>query len=100
MGIQEIIAYMGPVDVATGQRGPGASKDRRESEEKGGADRLTVSREAKTLYESDQTRKFDAMRERVRMGYYMKKEVLDQVLDSMMKDFGMVENGTNRPLAS
>jgi hypothetical protein len=86
MGIQEILTSVGPVDAGTGQRGPGAGTDRRIAGREGSADRITVSGQAKALYEADQTQKFDIMRERVRMGYYLKKEVLERVVDALARE--------------
>ena len=89
MGIQEILTYMGPVDVVTGQRGQGASKERRAADREGSTDRVSLSDQAKSKYQAEQSQKFDIVRERVRMGYYLKREVLDQVIDSMKKEFGL-----------
>jgi len=86
MGIQEVLTYAGPVDAGTGQRGPGASRERREAVSDGDTDRFIVSGQAKALFEAERNGKFDVVRERVRLGYYLKKDVLDQVVAALAKE--------------
>jgi hypothetical protein len=86
MGIQEVLAYAMPVDATSGQRGPGASRERREGVRDGETDRFVVSGEAKAMYEAERDRSFDVVRERVRLGYYLKKDVLDQVIDALARE--------------
>jgi hypothetical protein len=86
MGIQEVLTYARPVDAVSGQRGPGASKERRGDVRDGDADQIVVSTQAKALYEAERARSFDVVRERVRLGYYLKKEVLDQVVDALARE--------------
>jgi hypothetical protein len=97
MGIQEILTYTGPLDAATGQRVSGGNKDRREFGRGENTDLGIISSKAKSLYEAEQIRKFDIVRERIKMGYYMKKEVLDQVIDTMMKEFGLERTTQTTP---
>jgi hypothetical protein len=86
MGIQEVLTYARSVDAASSLRVPGASKERREDVREGDADQFVVSIQAKALYEAERDRNFDVVRERVRLGYYLKKEVLDQVVDAMARE--------------
>ena len=86
MGIQEVSTYGGPVDAGSGRRGPGASRERRHGVCDGDTDQFIVSGRANTMYEAEWTGKFEVVRERVRLGYYFKKDVLDQVVDALAKE--------------
>ena len=90
MGIQEVIAYVGP-KPSTGQRGPVGSRELVDTDRGDKADQFVISSKAKSLYEAGENQKFDAVRERVRLGYYLKGEVLDQVVDALAREFS-VEN--------
>lgn len=90
MAIQEILGSAGAVDPVKGNRGQasektaGKSKDAPESEEK--TDRVDVSDEARALYESKQSGRFEAIRERIRRGFYFQRDVTEKVVDAMLKD--------------
>jgi hypothetical protein len=86
MGIQEIMAYAGPKPGA-GQRAAGASRESADRERGGKSDVVVISTKAKSLYETGEAKKFDAIRERVRLGYYLKGEVLDQVVSALAREF-------------
>jgi hypothetical protein len=86
MGIQEIMAYAGPKPGA-GQREPGASRESDDRERSGKSDAVVISTKAKALYETGEAKKFDAIRERVRLGYYLKGEVLDQIVNALAREF-------------
>ena len=66
MVIQEGLPCAVPVDAGGGEWcGPGARRDRRDTAG---------------------TRSIDAMRVKVRLGFYLKKEVLDQVIDALLRE--------------
>ncbi|MCC6398284.1 MAG: hypothetical protein IT282_14820 [Bacteroidetes bacterium] len=90
MPIQEIITSSGSVDPVKGnksqpaQKSPGREKVAKDSEEK--ADRVEVSDEARALYEAEQSGRFEAIREKIRKGFYFQREVTEKVVDAMLKD--------------
>lgn len=91
MAIQEILNTSGAVDpVKGGNRStPGSkasvrSKEQTEGEER--SDRIELSDEARAMYESQQSGRFEAIRERIREGFYFQKDVTEKVVDAMLKD--------------
>ena len=92
MAIQEILGTAGAVDpVKGGKRSttaqksdPSATKKQTESDEK--SDRVDVSEEARALYESKLSGRFETIRERIRQGFYFQKDVTEKVVDAMLKD--------------
>lgn len=87
MGIQEIVAYVGP-KTSTGQHTPAGTREWKENVRGENSDLSVISGKAKLLQEADESQKFDAIRERVRLGYYFKGDVLDQVIDALAREFG------------
>jgi hypothetical protein len=86
MGIQEILAYIGPAESGSGQGGVGSSKEKREVAREDEHDRSAVSGEARAMYEADQSRRIIAVRERVHQGFYLRKEILDEVVSGLVKE--------------
>jgi anti-sigma28 factor (negative regulator of flagellin synthesis) len=87
MGIQEILGNAGPVDPVKGNRSETSEKTKaRKLEDEDKKDSVEVSREARAMYESDQTRRFEAIREKIRNGFYFQRDVTDKVVDAMIKD--------------
>lgn len=86
MGIQEVIAYVGPKPIA-GHRPQVSTRQEAESDRGGRSDLYVVSSKARAMYDAGETQKFDTIRERVRLGYYLKGDVLDQVVDAMAREF-------------
>jgi hypothetical protein len=87
MGIQEILTYMGPVDNgSSGQRGISTGKQKGGDVPESELDRYTVSGQARAMYEAGVTRRIEAARERVEQGYYSKSEVLEEVVNGLVKD--------------
>jgi hypothetical protein len=85
MGIQEIIAYGGPRPGGV-DRTPAGAREARNGERGEKSDLFVISSEARSLYEAGEIQKFDAIRERVRLGYYLKGDVLDQVVDALARE--------------
>jgi hypothetical protein len=86
MDIQDVVTCAGPLDAGSGQRRLGASRERPGGVRDGDTDQFIVSGQAKTMYEAERAHKFDVVRDRVRLGYYLQKGVLDQVVDALAKD--------------
>jgi hypothetical protein len=85
MTISTIISNASPVgSMRTGRVG----EERRGAvaHEEKNLDRASVSGRAQALYSSDETRKLDVIRERVRRGYYLDGYVMEQVVDSVARE--------------
>jgi anti-sigma28 factor (negative regulator of flagellin synthesis) len=91
MAIQEILGTAGAVDPVKGGKSSSTSqksavrdKEATESDEK--SDRVDVSEEARALYASKLSGRFETIRERIRQGFYFRKDVTEKVVDAMLKD--------------
>ena len=91
MAIQEILNTSGAVDPVKGGNRSGTSskapiraKEKTDSDER--SDRIELSDEARAMYESQQSSRFEAIRERIRDGFYFQKDVTEKVVDAMLKD--------------
>jgi hypothetical protein len=49
-------------------------------------DRAEVSEEARSKYLADQTKRLDEVKQRMDDGFYNRRDVLEQVVDSLLKD--------------
>jgi hypothetical protein len=96
MGIQEILTYVAGESSGSSQRGSGPGKERRSGVEESESDRFSVSGHARALYEADQTRRIDVVRQRVVQGFYLKKEVLDEVVSGLVKEMDVNPGGHTR----
>lgn len=99
MPIQEILNTSGAIDPvkggsrsATSSKSTVSGKDKTESDER--SDRIELSDEARAMYESKQSGRFEAIRERIRQGFYFQKDVTEKVVDAMLKD---IKNGPAEP---
>ena len=89
MGIQEILGNAGQVDPVKGKGTESSDKVKakaRESEGEEKKDSVEVSAEARAMYESERTRRFDAIREKIKNGFYFQRDVTDKVVDALMSD--------------
>jgi anti-sigma28 factor (negative regulator of flagellin synthesis) len=87
MGIQEILGNAGQIDPVKGSRSESSEKAKsktRESEEK--KDSVEVSQEARKKFEAERTRRFDAIREKIKSGFYFQRDVTEKVVDGLMSD--------------
>ena len=91
MAIQEILNTAGAVDPVKGGKTSSTSskpavraKEKSESDDR--SDRVELSEEARAMYESQQSGRFEAIRERIRQGFYFQKDVTEKVVDAMLKD--------------
>ncbi len=82
MGIVEIAVASGQIDPVRDKK-PG---DKARVQQRVSKDRVELSDEAKSLYGADQTRKTDAIREKVNSGFYFQPEVTEKVVDALLKD--------------
>lgn len=99
MAIQEILNTSGAVDPVKGGNRAGTSaktsvraKEKTEGDER--SDRIELSDEARAMYESQQSSRFEAIRERIRDGFYFQKDVTEKVVDAMLKD---IKKGAPEP---
>ena len=99
MAIQEILGTAGAVDplkggsrTQTAHKGSIPEKEATESDEK--SDRVDVSDEARALYASQLSGRFETIRERIRQGFYFQKDVTEKVVDAMLKD---IKKGPSEP---
>lgn len=91
MPIQEILNTSGAIDpVKGGNRSTTNAKSSVRAKEKTDtddrSDRIELSDEARAMYESQQSSRFEAIRERIRDGFYFQKDVTEKVVDAMLKD--------------
>jgi anti-sigma28 factor (negative regulator of flagellin synthesis) len=87
MSIQEVLGNAGQIDPAKGTRAESPEKAKaRKKEGDDKKDSAEVSKEARAMYDADQTRRFDAIREKIRKGFYFQRDVTEKVVDAMMKD--------------
>jgi anti-sigma28 factor (negative regulator of flagellin synthesis) len=99
MAIQEIVNTSGAVDPvkggnrsSTGSKTPVRAKEKTDSDDR--SDRIELSEEARAMYESQQSGRFEAIRERIRDGFYFQKDVTEKVVDAMLKD---IKKGSAEP---
>jgi anti-sigma28 factor (negative regulator of flagellin synthesis) len=89
MGIQEILGNAGQVDPVKGNRSESQDKVKSKSREGDGEDRkdsVAVSQEARAKYDADRVRRFEAIREKIKNGFYFQRDVTDKVVDGLMND--------------
>ena len=90
MAIQEILTSSGSIDPVKGNKAqpqektPARDKAVKDADEK--ADRVEVSEEARALYEAEQAKRFEAIREKIRQGFYSQEEVTQKVVDALSKE--------------
>ncbi len=49
-------------------------------------DRLEISDEAVSLFQSSESKRLESVREKIRSGYYLQREVTEKVADAILKD--------------
>jgi anti-sigma28 factor (negative regulator of flagellin synthesis) len=85
MSIKEIVNPAGPLDPLKNNRGTSTLKKSGEDADEG-KDRIEVSDEARAMYDAEHTHRFEAIREKIRKGFYFQREVTEKVVDAMLKD--------------
>jgi anti-sigma28 factor (negative regulator of flagellin synthesis) len=91
MAIQEILSSSGAVDPVKGGKNTStnaksAIRPKESSDSDDRSDRIELSDEARAMYESQQSSRFETIRERIREGFYFQKDVTEKVVDAMLKD--------------
>ena len=91
MGIQEVTSGAAPLDPLKGKKGdqPLKAAARRDDS----SDRVELSEEARALYDVDQSRRFEAIRERIRQGFYFQPDVTEKVVEALLKDLKTSSSG-------
>jgi len=90
MAIQEILTSSGSVDPVKGNKAqaqeklPAREKEGAGTEEK--ADRVEVSEEARALYEAEQAKRLEVIREKIRSGFYRQEDVTQKIVDAVSKE--------------
>jgi anti-sigma28 factor (negative regulator of flagellin synthesis) len=59
----------------------------REEKDRRVDDSVELSPEAMKLFQSEETKKVDMIRDRVQSGYYSRKEVVEKVADEILQQF-------------
>lgn len=85
MTIHEPISVARPVDPSKGNRNQTAERNA-VTAGRDGRDRLAVSDHALALYETEKARRFDEIRSRLRLGYYLDRRVTEEILDGLAQD--------------
>ncbi len=89
MGIQEIPGQAGQVDPVKGTHSETTDTVKgkeREGDAKEKKDSVEVSQEARALYDAEQTRRFQIIREKIHDGFYLERDVTEKVVDALLKD--------------
>ncbi len=89
MGIQEIPGQAGQVDPVKGTRSDTTDTVKGKEHEGDGKekkDSVEVSPEARALYDAEQTRRFEIIREKIHDGFYLERDVTEKVVDAILKD--------------
>jgi anti-sigma28 factor (negative regulator of flagellin synthesis) len=81
MGIKEVSGSGLPVQ-------PSQSKKVKEeqSSKSSSKDKVEVSEEARSLFESERAKKLEEIQKKIDEGFYSKREVIEQVADAMLND--------------
>jgi anti-sigma28 factor (negative regulator of flagellin synthesis) len=85
MPIKEIVSPAGPLDPLKNNRGTTTLKKSGEEADEN-KDRVELSDEARAIYDAEQTRRFEVIREKIHRGFYFQREVTEKVVDAMLKD--------------
>jgi anti-sigma28 factor (negative regulator of flagellin synthesis) len=84
MAIVEITSGAAPLDPLKGKKGEPVAKSETRVDDSG--DRVELSEEARALYDVEQTRRFEAIREKIRQGFYFQPDVTEKVVDALLKE--------------
>ena len=77
---------IGAAGTGDGRRNVAGGRNMPGGDSSAGGYHVHVSDQALARYEADQSRKFEAIRERMRLGYYANKDVVDQVVSALARD--------------
>jgi len=70
---------------------PLKSKKAKDDPEKSGVgkDKLEISDEAVSLFQTSENKRLEEIRNRIDSGYYFQRDVTEKVVDAMMQDMGL-----------
>jgi hypothetical protein len=52
-------------------------------------DSVRVSDEARSLFEAEQSKRYNSIQERIQSGFYFQREVTEKIVEALMKDIGI-----------
>jgi hypothetical protein len=81
MAIQEIIGGASPVSPLKKGKNAAEAKDASAP-----SDKVRLSKEAQLLYESEQVKRTDEVRDRLDSGFYASPEVTEKIVDGLLED--------------
>ena len=91
MAILEVTSGAAPLDPLKGKKGEQAPKPEPHREDS--SDRVELSEEARALYDVEQNRRFEAIREKIRQGFYFQPDVTEKVVEALLKDLKTSSSG-------
>jgi hypothetical protein len=84
MAIVEVTSGATPLDPLKGKKSD--QSPRTESRRSASVDRAEVSEEARALFDVEQNRRFDAIREKIQQGFYFQPDVTEKVVEALLKE--------------
>jgi anti-sigma28 factor (negative regulator of flagellin synthesis) len=84
MSIREVTGEGIPAEPIKPKKS-GASESAKEAPN-GSKDRVELSGEARSLYEADQVRRYEQIRQKLESGFYNSREVAEKVVDALLAD--------------
>ena len=83
MAIREISGGPPSLEPVKEKRSQGTEKTKGSSS---GKDKVELSSEARSLFESEQSKRMKEIEARMESGFYLSKEVTEKVVDEILKD--------------
>ena len=83
MSINEISGISHPMDSSKGKK----AREVRESAPPR-KDSVRVSDEARSLFEAEQSKRYDSIQEKIQNGFYLQREVTEKIVEALLKDIG------------
>ena len=84
MGIVEVTGNAGSVERV--KESKSKAPDKAKPAQKEAKDKVELSDQARALYEADQSKRIEAIREKVSSGFYFQKDVTEKVVDALLED--------------
>ena len=81
MNVKGVEGDFSPLDPVKGKKSPAPA-----GQTTAGRDKVQLSGEAKSLFETDQSKRIEEIRKRLQGGYYMSPEVTEKIVDGLMVD--------------
>jgi anti-sigma28 factor (negative regulator of flagellin synthesis) len=83
MNINEISNGSVPLDPLKNRKAKEKAEPAPQSKDK---DRVELSAKARSLFEAEQEQRLEKIQERIRQGFYFRREVTEKVVDEMLRD--------------